>query len=39
MISYIIGIGIGLAIGYMIYWFNNFNWIGEFRFDDEEDIA
>ncbi len=39
MIGYIIGIALGLLIGYGIYWFNNFNWLGEFRFDDEEDIA
>ena len=38
MIGYIIGIGIGLAIGYIIYWVTNIN-ISNFRLDDEEDIA
>ena len=37
--SYIIGILLGLLIGYTIYWFKNFNWLGEFRLDDEEDIG
>ena len=38
MISYIIGIGIGLAIGYIVYLIVNFE-IGNFRLDDEDDIA
>ncbi len=38
MISYIIGIGIGLAIAYMVYSVANIN-IGNFRLDDEDDIA
>ena len=38
MISYIIGIGMGLAIGYIVYLIVNFE-IGNFRLDDEDDIA
>ncbi len=38
MISYIIGIGIGLAIAYMVYSVVNIN-ISNFRLDDEDDIV
>ncbi len=38
MIGYIIGIGIGLAIAYIVYSVANIN-IGNFRLDDEDDIA
>ncbi len=39
MSGYIIGLALGLLIGYIIYWFSNFNWIGDFRLDDDEDIV
>ena len=38
VIGYIIGIVIGLTIGYIIYLIANFE-IGNFRLDDEDDIA
>ena len=38
MVGYIIGIGIGLLIAYIIYSVANFN-ISNFRLDDEDDIA